>query len=198
MYEWLYRRGLTPWVAAGGLQAKLVAQLLDHEEAWHGGPSTLLDIGCGSGEHSITAARRGWSVFGVDGAPTAIRRARLASKQAGLNIEFFVGDVRQLTAIPGLPSQISAFVDVGCYHGLSRRDRRLVANGIGRLAAPRASLTIVGLACTPILTALGITADGLASDFPSWSVELGHSFRLAVPGPLRRAPFRVIRLTKED
>ena len=67
MYELLYRWGLTPWVAAGRAQSALVERLLDREEAWHGSTvgRTLVDLGCGTGEHSLAAAKRGWAVVGL-------------------------------------------------------------------------------------------------------------------------------------
>lgn len=198
MYDWLYRWRLTPWVMAGRLQSGLVHKLLSTEEHWHGDKRRLLDIGCGSGEHSVAAALRGWSVFGVDASPIAIQRARQAATQAGVDANFAVGDVRQLTEIAGIPDQIDLFVDVGCYHGLDRADRRLVAAGIKRLAAPQASMLVVGLARAPKLTRVGLTAEGLAADFADWTITALDAFSLGVPGLLRRARFRVFRLTKED
>lgn len=198
MYDWLYRRGLTPWIAAGRAQGALVAELLAAEEARHGPGATLVDLGCGSGEHTLTAARRGWRVTGVDASVTAIRRARAAAAAAGLPARFVVGDVRRLPEVGGLPREADLFVDVGCYHGFRPADRAMIAAGIGRLAAPAASLIVVGLDRSPGRAGVGVTAAGLADDFPRWRIEPGPAFELGVRGPLRRACFRVFTLTRED
>lgn len=52
----------------------------------------LLDVGCGPGACTWYMAREGFTVSGIDGSPTAIRRAeeRLASE--GLSAELRVGD----------------------------------------------------------------------------------------------------------
>lgn len=55
----------------------------------------LLDLACGRGRHSINFARRGYQVTGVDLAPTAIERAKGKAVQAGVEIDFIVGDMRQ-------------------------------------------------------------------------------------------------------
>ena len=199
MYELLYRWGLTPWVAAGRAQSALVERLLDREEAWHGSTvgRTLVDLGCGTGEHSLAAAKRGWAVVGLDASAAAIDKARRAADGAGLAVRFVVGDVRRLSEVPGLEPGVSVFVDVGCYHGLRAAGRRMVAEGVGRLAASRSSVLVVGLDRRPGLAGVGVTAEGLAADFPDWPVEPGQVFALGGAGPLGRARFRVFRLARE-
>ena len=162
MYDVLYRRGLTPWVAAGHAQSALIERLLAREESWHGAAAgrTLVDLGCGTGEHSLAAATRGWTVVGIDASAVAIDRARRAAAASGLDVRFVAGDVRRLTDVPGLRPGVSVFVDVGCYHGRPPADRRLVADGVARLAASRASLLVVGMDRRPGLVGVGVTADG--------------------------------------
>lgn len=200
MYDVLYRRGLTPWVAAGHAQSALIERLLAREESWHGAAAgrTLVDLGCGTGEHSLAAATRGWTVVGIDASAVAIDRARRAAAASGLDVRFVAGDVRRLTDVPGLRPGVSVFVDVGCHHGLRAADRRLVADGVARLAASRASLLVVGMDRRPGLVGVGVTAEGLAADFPGWRVEPGQTFELGGRGLLRRVRFRVFRLVKGD
>jgi SAM-dependent methyltransferase len=54
----------------------------------------LLDLACGRGRHSINFAKRGYQVTGIDLAPTAISRAKAKTAQAGVEIDFRVGDMR--------------------------------------------------------------------------------------------------------
>lgn len=55
----------------------------------------LLDLGCGRGRHSITLAKRGYHVTGVDLSKEAIKKARrLATDDNLKNIKFSVGDMR--------------------------------------------------------------------------------------------------------
>jgi hypothetical protein len=73
----------------------------------------------------------------------------------------------------------------------------MVAEGVGRLAASRSSVLVVGLDRRPGLAGVGVTAAGLAADFPEWQVEPGQVFALGGAGPLARARFRVFRLARE-
>ena len=56
----------------------------------------LLDIGCGSGQTAIPAARAGLKITGVDIATNLIEHARERARTEGLNAEFDVGDAEDL------------------------------------------------------------------------------------------------------
>jgi 2-polyprenyl-3-methyl-5-hydroxy-6-metoxy-1,4-benzoquinol methylase len=62
----------------------------------HGGaqPRTILDLGCGTGGHSMPLVGRGYSVVGVDRSASMLREARTKAREAGMKIEFAEGDVR--------------------------------------------------------------------------------------------------------
>ena len=47
-------------------------------------PGRALDLGCGAGRNAVWLARNGWSVVGLDNAPTAIEIARGAGVDARL------------------------------------------------------------------------------------------------------------------
>ena len=66
-------------------------------DAWNIAPGQrLLDIGCGSGQSAIPAARRGLRVTGVDIAENLIDYARNRAETEGLAARFDVGDVEDL------------------------------------------------------------------------------------------------------
>jgi SAM-dependent methyltransferase len=77
-------------------EVDLVERLL----AKHGaaGPKSILDLGCGTGNHALPLAERGHRVTGVDRAPGMLAQAR--AKAATLSLphapEFVEGDVRRL------------------------------------------------------------------------------------------------------
>lgn len=56
----------------------------------------ILDIGCGTGRHSIELTRRGYKVIGVDLSDFQLARAREKAMEAGLNIDFRKQDARNL------------------------------------------------------------------------------------------------------
>jgi 2-polyprenyl-3-methyl-5-hydroxy-6-metoxy-1,4-benzoquinol methylase len=56
----------------------------------------ILDIGCGTGRHSIELSKRGYSVEGIDLSQAQIDRAIEKSKAEGLKIDFKVADARNL------------------------------------------------------------------------------------------------------
>ncbi|AKG38382.1 methyltransferase type 11 [Infirmifilum uzonense] len=55
----------------------------------------ILDVGCGTGIHSVELARRGYSVLGVDASKVMIERAREKAKDID-NVSFMVADARHL------------------------------------------------------------------------------------------------------
>ncbi len=56
----------------------------------------ILDIGCGTGRHSIELARRGYDVTGIDLSECQISKAREKAKLAGVSVEFLTADAREL------------------------------------------------------------------------------------------------------
>ncbi len=57
----------------------------------------ILDIGCGTGRHSIELARRGYSVTGVDLSESMLARARTKAREAGVEVKFLQADARNLS-----------------------------------------------------------------------------------------------------
>ena len=56
----------------------------------------VLDVGCGTGNQSVPAARRGARVTGVDLVPNLLEQARERARQEKLVIEFIEGDAEEL------------------------------------------------------------------------------------------------------
>lgn len=57
----------------------------------------ILDIGCGTGRHSIELAKRGYALTGIDLSESLLCRAKETAAKERLNIDFQIGDARLLT-----------------------------------------------------------------------------------------------------
>ena len=57
----------------------------------------ILDIGCGSGRHSIELAKREYHVTGIDLSDSLLEKARQKATDLGLAVSFFKCDARQLS-----------------------------------------------------------------------------------------------------
>lgn len=64
------------------------------EEIRHDRSLKILDIGCGTGRHSIELARRGYDVTGIDLSDSMLERAR--TKAGDLDVRFLKADARDL------------------------------------------------------------------------------------------------------
>lgn len=56
----------------------------------------ILDLACGHGRHSIELAKRGFQMVGLDYSELFIDKAREDAKQAGVEVEFVKGDMKNL------------------------------------------------------------------------------------------------------
>jgi len=57
----------------------------------------ILDIGCGTGRHTIELTRRGYSVVGIDLSESQLKRAQEKASEQNLQIVFQKRDARKLT-----------------------------------------------------------------------------------------------------
>ncbi len=65
-------------------------------EIAHNRAVRILDIGCGTGRHSIELARRGYSVVGVDLSDSQLHRAKEKALTENLQVSFLKHDARKL------------------------------------------------------------------------------------------------------
>ena len=137
-YKLAYRCGLTPWEKAGVGFGPQLAALLNRQDLKPGLPAKALDLGCGTGDHAIQLAQRGWQVTGVDFVGRAIDAAKKKASKAGVHVELLEGDVTALDENVGAGYQL--ILDVGCFHGLNPRQRIDYAREVTRVANHGASL----------------------------------------------------------
>jgi cyclopropane fatty-acyl-phospholipid synthase-like methyltransferase len=74
---------------------------------------SVLDVGCGTGEHALLAAARGLAATGIDLAERAIAAAREKGTARGLPVRFLVWDALDL---PGLGEEFDTVLDCGLFH----------------------------------------------------------------------------------
>lgn len=65
------------------------------------GRETLIDLGCSWGRWSLSAARAGFRVIGIDPAFEGVRAARRVARQLGIDADFVVADARFIPVRPG-------------------------------------------------------------------------------------------------
>ena len=81
--------------AAVGSRIQLTSELLCESVDLHAG-ERVLDVGCGSGNAALAAARRFCRVVGVDGDPDLLDRARRRAGAEGLEVTFLEGEAGDL------------------------------------------------------------------------------------------------------
>jgi cyclopropane fatty-acyl-phospholipid synthase-like methyltransferase len=76
---------------------------------------TVLDVGCGTGEHALMAAALGLDAVGIDLSPTAIDLAQEKARARGLSVRFELADALDL---PALGERFDTVLDCGLFHVL--------------------------------------------------------------------------------
>jgi SAM-dependent methyltransferase len=94
---------------------------------------SVLDVGCGTGEHACYLASRGHEVVGVDLARAAIDRAIAKSAARRVAPTFLVHDALDL---PSLGRVFDTVLDVGLLHTLQAEDRARYAAGVAAVLRP--------------------------------------------------------------
>ncbi len=120
-------RGTPPW-DIGRPQKEFVEVVFRGEIT-----GSVLDIGCGTGEHALFFAAEGFEVCGVDSAPLAIQKAREKAVIRGLQVQFLVLNALDLSS---LNRKFDTATDSGLFHTLSDEDRPLFVDNLAAVLAP--------------------------------------------------------------
>lgn len=111
-YDLLYRVPFVPIEVIFGTHGEL-ADLLDEERI---SPCRTLEFGCGVGRDAIFLAQQGFDVTGIDFSPTAIKRAKRRAQRAGVDVAFYVDDIRDPKYVRGV---FDFVVDYGAFNDLN-------------------------------------------------------------------------------
>ena len=79
----------------------------------------VLDVGCGTGEHTILLTRLGYDVLGIDFAAEAVEQARRNADAKGAGARFEVADAMNLPADP----RYDTILDSALFHIFDDADR---------------------------------------------------------------------------
>ncbi|HWW52887.1 MAG TPA: class I SAM-dependent methyltransferase [Acidimicrobiales bacterium] len=93
----------------------------------------VLDVGCGTGEHTLMAAGLGLQALGVDVAPTAIGIAERKARDRGLSARFMVANALELGS---LAEQFDTVLDCGLFHIFEDDDRARYVDSLGTVIPP--------------------------------------------------------------
>ncbi|MDP2921178.1 MAG: class I SAM-dependent methyltransferase, partial [Candidatus Omnitrophota bacterium] len=66
------------------------------QEIVHDKSLKIIDIGCGTGRHSIELSKRGYTITGIDLAESQLKRAKEKAAKSGLKLDFQKHDARSL------------------------------------------------------------------------------------------------------
>ncbi len=120
-------RGRPPWDI--GRPQKEFVELVRSGEI----TGSVLDIGCGTGEHALFFAGEGHEVWGVDATPLAIRKSKEKAEKRGLPVHFLVLDARDLAR---LTRKFDTATDSGLFHTLSDEDRPVFVDNLAAVLSP--------------------------------------------------------------
>jgi len=112
-FDHAYKTRTAPWVIGQPQPAIVELQRADQIN------SKVLDIGCGTGEHTIMLTRLGYDVLGIDFAPHAVEQARANAAEQGVDARFEVADALNLGPEPGYQT----IIDSALFHIFDDADR---------------------------------------------------------------------------
>jgi SAM-dependent methyltransferase len=134
----------------------------------------VIDVGCGTGEHTLLAASRGARALGIDISRAAIEIARRKARERRLEaaVRFEVGDA---FALRDLGERFDVAIDSGLFHDheFDGELRRRYADGLAHVLRPGGTLYLM---CFSEHTPgdwgpTRITRDELEDAFAGWTIE---------------------------
>jgi SAM-dependent methyltransferase len=107
--------------------------------------SDVLDAGCGVAELSLDLAAQGFTVVGIDLAPTAVAAATKAAAERGLTTATFArADITDFSGYPpGSEERFATVVDSTLFHSLPVEERDGYLRSIHRAASSGAGLFVL-------------------------------------------------------
>jgi SAM-dependent methyltransferase len=101
----------------------------------------VLDVGCGTGEHTILLTSLGYDVLGIDFAPEAVEQARRNADAKGVGARFEVADAMNLPDQP----RYQAILDSALFHIFDDNDRPQYVASLHTACAPGGVVHVLAL-----------------------------------------------------
>lgn len=201
-YRMAYAVGFTPWERSAEVDGGRLEEFFHREETERGGPGRALDVGCGSGVHTLTLARRGWDVTGVDLVDKALSRARARLAGAGVAASVVKADATTLPA-DRVGGDFDLVLDLGCFHGLKPAQRAAMAAAVTARTRPTATVLMLafGAPIGPPFMPTGASRAEVESAFADWVVvdQVKPDTSLSgMPRIVRKADPTFYRLQRRD
>jgi SAM-dependent methyltransferase len=140
---------------------------------------SVLDVGCGTGEHVLYLASRGHAAWGIDLAPLAIEGARRKAAERQVNATFVVGDVFDLAS---LHRTFDTVIDSGLLHVFAPELRPRFVASLAAALVPGGTYYVLGYADDdPGPGPPGFSPDGLRAAFADgWQINYIHATQFAI------------------
>jgi ubiquinone/menaquinone biosynthesis C-methylase UbiE len=101
---------------------------------------SVLDAGCGTGDHALYLASRGRQVTGIDFIEEPINRAKKKAEGRNLPVTFLVQDA---TALKSWSERFDNVIDSGLFHVFSDQDRQRYVEGLAVVLKPGGRLFLM-------------------------------------------------------
>lgn len=101
----------------------------------------VLDLGCGSGRHTVYLAKRGFEVYGIDIAPEGIKLAKDWLKKENLKANFKIGSIYQ--KLPYRDEFFDAIISTNVVHHAKINTIRKAIKEIERILKPKGLIFII-------------------------------------------------------
>lgn len=135
LFDSAYESQSGPWIIGEPQPA-----IIDLErDGWIRG--AVLDPGCGTGEHTIYLARRGYHVRGIDFSPRAIEQARVNAEQHQVDARFDVADAMDFGDEP----RYDTVVDSALFHVFEPADRLAYTRSLRAATKPGGRVHVLAL-----------------------------------------------------
>ena len=101
---------------------------------------SILDAGCGTGEHALFFAERGHKVTGIDFLGEPIQRAKQKAARSAVSVNF---EVKDALTLKDWTDKFDNVIDCGLFHVFSDDDRKRYVEGLANVLMPGGRLFLM-------------------------------------------------------